>query len=187
METYSVFLPSYTVGVDAYKAVPEVCCVFGSKAVVICGKHEEKATKELLQGVAGSSIKILGCLWYGGNSTNENIEKLKADKRVQEADMVFAVGGGRVCDLAKILGQQTGKPYFTFPTLASNCAPATSAAVLYNADGSIQNIISVAVRHIMFLLTPRLLPLLRNDYYGPASAMPCPKNMKLNWQPGDWI
>lgn len=138
MATYSVFLPSYTVGVDAYKAVPEVCCVFGSKAVVICGKHEEKATEELLQDVAGSSIKILACLWYGGNSTNENIEKLKADKRVQEADMVFAVGGGRVCDLAKILGQQTGKPYFTFPTLASNCAPATSAAVLYKADGSIQ-------------------------------------------------
>ena len=35
------FLPSYTIGTDAYEAVPEVCGYFGKKAVVIGGKKSQ--------------------------------------------------------------------------------------------------------------------------------------------------
>jgi glycerol dehydrogenase len=126
MATYSVFLPSYTVGEDAYKAIPEVCGHFGTKAVVVGGKTAmSKAKDALLAGIAGSKIKITDFIWYGGDATFENVEKLKTDKRILDADMIFGVGGGRACDTAKPLADMLGKPLFTFPTLASNCASCT--------------------------------------------------------------
>ena len=36
--TFTEYLPSYTVGVDAYQAVPHITRRFGSHAVVIGGK-----------------------------------------------------------------------------------------------------------------------------------------------------
>lgn len=52
--TSTNYLPSYTVGVDAYKAVPEVTRRFGSTAVIIGGKTAmEKAASRLLGGPRG--------------------------------------------------------------------------------------------------------------------------------------
>ena len=47
---------------------------------------------------------------------------LIAMPEVQNADMVFGVGGGRAVDTVKILCDRIDKPFFTFPNLASNCA-----------------------------------------------------------------
>ena len=55
------YLPSYTVGVDAYKAVPEVTRRFGRKAVVIGGKTAmEKAGPRLSAALEGTDVEILG-------------------------------------------------------------------------------------------------------------------------------
>jgi glycerol dehydrogenase len=55
---------------------------------------------------------------------------------VKNADMIFAVGGGKAIDTCKCLGDKTGLPVFTFPTIASNCACCTSVAIMYKEDGS---------------------------------------------------
>lgn len=137
MNSYSVFLPSYSVGVDCYKEIPYVTRKYGKKAVVVGGKTAiEKAKPEILEGIKGSDIEILDFIWFGGDSSYENVEKLKKNKIVQEADMVFGVGGGRACDTVKTLCDMEDKPFFTFPTLASNCAACTAIAVIYNADGT---------------------------------------------------
>ena len=61
-----------------------------------------------------------------------NVERLKSLKNVQEADMIFAVGGGRALDTVKIVARDLGKPVFTFPTLASVCAATTAVSVMYH-------------------------------------------------------
>ena len=38
MENYSVIIPSYTVGPEAYDKIPEFCSLYGNKAVVIGGQ-----------------------------------------------------------------------------------------------------------------------------------------------------
>ena len=38
MSNYSVFLPSYSIGVDSYKKIPYVTRRYGNKVVVIGGK-----------------------------------------------------------------------------------------------------------------------------------------------------
>ena len=137
LSSYSVFLPSYSVGTDCYREIPYVTRKYGTKAVVIGGKTAmQKAKPELETAIRGSKVEIVDYIWYGGDSNYENIEKLKANETVQNADMLFGVGGGRACDTVKTLADMLDKPFFTFPTLASNCAACTAITVIYNADGS---------------------------------------------------
>lgn len=135
--SYNEFLPSYSIGDDCYKEVPYVTRRYGKTAVVIGGKTAmEKAKPELLAALKGSELEITDFIWYGGDSNYENIEMLKAMPEVQNADMVFGVGGGRAVDTVKTLCDRMDKPFFTFPTLASNCASCTAISVIYNADGT---------------------------------------------------
>lgn len=133
MSSYSVFLPSYSIGEDAYREIPEICEPYGKKAVVIGGKTAMAKSKELLlEGIKGSNIEIVDFVWFGGDSSYENVELLKRNTSVKNADMVFAVGGGRSVDTSKTMCDQLGKPLFTFPTIASNCASITATTVIYD-------------------------------------------------------
>lgn len=124
-------------GEDAYENVPAVCAPFGKKAAIIGGKHALAAAEEKLRkAVEGSEIEITGTYWYGGEASVENIEMLRP--QVADADMIFAVGGGKAIDTCKVLAHQTGRPFFTFPTIASTCASCTSLGILYHPDGSLR-------------------------------------------------
>lgn len=137
MHADHMYLPSYSVGPDCYGEIPWATRRFGKKAVVIGGKTAlSKAKPALLAGIAGSDVAITDFLWYGGDATCENVQALLQQPAVQAADMVFAVGGGRAIDTCKVVAAKLDKPLFTFPTIASNCAPCTAIAVLYNADAS---------------------------------------------------
>ncbi|WP_434511128.1 iron-containing alcohol dehydrogenase family protein [Desulfitobacterium sp. AusDCA] len=135
MSSYSVFLPNYSIGDDVYKEIPGICEPYGKKAVVVGGKTAmAKAKDALLEGVRGSNIEIMAFVWFGGDSTYENVEMLKENPVVAKADMIFAVGGGRSVDTSKTMCDQTGQPIFVFPTIASNCAPITATTVMYDAN-----------------------------------------------------
>ncbi|EES49463.1 iron-containing alcohol dehydrogenase family protein [Clostridium botulinum] len=135
MSSYSLFLPSYSIGDEVYKKIPKICESYGRKAVVIGGKTAiAKAKKELLDGLKGSNIEILDFVWFGGDSSYENVDMLKKNSIVRNADMVFAVGGGRSIDTSKTMCDQTGQVLFVFPTIASNCAAITQTTVIYDSN-----------------------------------------------------
>ena len=81
-------------------------------------------------------VALLDFLWYGGEASEENIAALAEQKAVRDADVIFAVGGGKALDTCKTLGFQIGKPVYAFPTIASTCAACTAVAILYHPDGS---------------------------------------------------
>ena len=135
--SYNVCLPNYSIGADCYKEIPYFARYYGKKAVVIGGKTAmSKAKDALLEGIAGSDLKILDFIWYGGDSTYENGNALIANETVQQADIIFGVGGGRTCDTSKYVANEMDKPLFTFPPVGSNCASVTAICVIYNPDGS---------------------------------------------------
>lgn len=137
MSFYSLSLPSYSIGEGCYNEIPYEARFYGNKAVVIGGKTAiEKAKDKILEGIGGSELEILDFLWYGGDSTYENGDSLIAQDTVKNADIIFAVGGGRACDTCKYIADKLDKPLFCFPTVASNCASVTAISVIYNPDGS---------------------------------------------------
>lgn len=136
----NVCLPNYSIGADCYKDIAFYTRHFGPKVAVIGGKIAlEKSKDALLKGLMDSNIEVLDFIWYGGNSTYENGDALIANPVVQEADMIFGVGGGRACDTVKYVASEMDKPYCLFPTVGSNCASVTAICVMYNADGSFKD------------------------------------------------
>ena len=135
--TYNVNISNYRVGKNAYDQVDAICSQYGKKVTLIIGNHGYYQAKPyLLEELKGSELVLSEPIYYGGNCTYENIEMLKQLEAVMAADMIFAIGGGRVVDTAKFLGEQVKKPVFAFPTIASNCSPCTSVSIMYDQEGA---------------------------------------------------
>ncbi len=132
-------MPGYTIGADAYEDIPNVCPGYGRTAVMIGGKHALAAAEQKIRAaVAGSSIEITGSFWYGGEASVENMDRLMEQDAVRQSDMLFAIGGGKAIDTCKVIAHRTGRPFFTFPTIASTCAACTSLGIVYHPDGSLR-------------------------------------------------
>jgi glycerol dehydrogenase len=137
----SVIFPGYTAAVNAYDKIAEICPRYGRNAVVIGGKTAlEKAYDELQAAASAGGIEISAPLWFGGEASNENVDRLAAMDEVKNADMIFAVGGGKAIDTCKMLAHALKKPFFTFPTIVSNCASLTSLGVAYKENGEFSHL-----------------------------------------------
>lgn len=135
MTNYSVFPSPYTVGTEAYGKVPAVCRIYGTKAVVLGGETAIARSREkLAAAVEGSEFEILDYIVYGKECTYAAAERSESLAAVREADMIFAVGGGKAIDTCKIVALQLGKPLFAFPTIVSNCAASSALAIVYHED-----------------------------------------------------
>lgn len=139
---HSQNLPSYTIGPDAYRDIPNVLGM--ATVAVIGGKTAlEKSRKRLDAALDGSSVTPLTYLVYGHQATFENVERLKADENVQKADAIIAVGGGKCTDTVKDLAFELSKPVFALPTIASNCSPVSKISIMYNEDDSFRKIVQL--------------------------------------------
>ena len=133
------YYPNYSIGTDAYADIPMVCEKYGTKAVIIGGTHALAAAADLIkEAVADSKIMITGVFEYGGEASREHIDELNSHQEVIDADMIFACGGGKAIDTCKVLSQESNRPFFTFPTIASTCASCTSLGIIYHPDGSLR-------------------------------------------------
>lgn len=138
--SYSVFLPRYSVGPDAYSFFGTVLAPYGKKAAIIGGeKALEKATPSLLPALKDAGCEVTDLFVYGKNSTQANVDRAKAREGVQKADVIIGVGGGRAIDTAKAIAYEMGKPVFVCPTVASNCAPTSALSVIYKDSGALDH------------------------------------------------
>ncbi|TCI67678.1 MULTISPECIES: iron-containing alcohol dehydrogenase family protein [unclassified Exiguobacterium] len=69
---------------------------------------------------------------FSGECTDSEVKRLKP----LDADVLIAVGGGKLVDTAKLVAYQRNVPLIVVPTLASNCAAFTPLSVVYQEDGS---------------------------------------------------
>lgn len=75
---------------------------------------------------------------YDGSASREDAKHI-ADQ-IQTADLILAIGGGRVCDTAKMVAENLAADVLIVPTLASNCAPFTPVAAVYHPDRTFREI-----------------------------------------------
>ena len=137
LENYEVHLPSYSIGSNIYEKIGPVCESYGKTVLVIGGeKALAAAWDKICQAVEKTNLVIIGKEIYGEDCTYRTVERLRAMKLYQMADMVFGVGGGKALDTVKCLCIEDDKPVFTFPTIASNCAACTSVSIMYQDDGT---------------------------------------------------
>lgn len=75
---------------------------------------------------------------YDGSSSREDAKRI-ADE-IGEADLILGIGGGRVCDTAKMTAEDLNTDVLIIPTLISNCAPFTPVAAVYHPDRTFREI-----------------------------------------------
>lgn len=130
-------MPGYTIGVDAYGDIRNVCPIYGKKVAVIGGKRAlEAAQNAIVKAAEEAQLDVIGVFRYGGEASGENMDLLRP--KIEGADMLFAVGGGKAIDTCKVLAHEMNLPFFTFPTIASTCASCTGLGIVYHPDGSLR-------------------------------------------------
>ena len=137
----TVNLPNFTIGENAYDEIATYCAPFGTKVAIIGGKKALEASQErLLNALSKTELEAIDTIWYGKNANLSNIDRLSEIESVKEADMLFAVGGGRAIDAVKSVAHRLDKPVFSFPTIASTCAPTSAVCVLYEDSGEMHGL-----------------------------------------------
>lgn len=140
-KTESIYLPQFTIGNDAFDAFSVEMGRYGSKVVIVHGERAWKASKDyVLPALERAELMVTGEILYGHEATYENMERIAESPEVNEADMIIAVGGGKCIDTVKLVADVVGKPVFTIPSIASNCAPVTKISIMYHQDGSFKDI-----------------------------------------------
>lgn len=137
----SIYLPQFTVGADAFDAFQAEMGRFGTRVAAVHGEKAWAASKEyVVPALERAGLTLTRELVYGHDATYENVERIMADEGVRSADMLLAVGGGKCIDTVKLAADRLGKPVFTVPSIASNCAPVTKISIMYHEDGSFKDI-----------------------------------------------
>ncbi|MCH4282045.1 MAG: iron-containing alcohol dehydrogenase family protein [Solobacterium sp.] len=142
---YSIYLPRYTIGIDAYQSFQTILRSAGKSCAVYYGKHAwQAAGRKILSSLSDSGIEIAAQGVYGHEASIENAEFILHDPKVKNASFLLAVGGGKCTDTVKYAGWKLHKPVYSCPTIASNCAPVTKIAIMYHPDGSFREIAQLA-------------------------------------------
>lgn len=109
---------------------------FGKTAALIGGHNSLSIVeKSLRQSLSEYEISLEYSLWYGGESSQTNIDRLVEALASHNIDVVIVVGGGKAIDTVKAVAYRLNKPLVAIPTIAATCAAATPISILYSDEG----------------------------------------------------
>ncbi len=157
-------LPRYTISEHAFSEMPRIISSFGSRATLITGEKAFAACGEKLLG-ALNGVEITTHQIYGREASVENIERLKHMEEIRNADAIIAAGGGKCLDVAKVVGDQLGKPVFTVPTIASTCAAVTKIAILHYENGAFREIYRMNRAPVHCFIDPSVIAEAPAEYF----------------------
>ena len=123
----------YLQGPELMSRLGELLKDLGQSAFVLCGNTALKDhQKDIEQSFASLGISAV-FERFGGECCYEELERLKALNL--SYDMVLGLGGGKVMDMAKCLGNSKGAKVVMIPTIACSDAPCSAVSVMYSQKG----------------------------------------------------
>lgn len=146
----AIFPGRYIQGPGALQKFPEQLQQLGRSALILAGGTARDGILPALTPCleqAGISLRIEP---FGGECTDAEIERFSAIAEEKKADVIVAMGGGKVLDTGKAVGHATGARVAIVPTIASTDAPCSAVSVVYEADGTFK-------RYLFFPRNPDLV------------------------------
>jgi len=80
---------------------------------------------------------------FGGECSEPEIERLSTIASEKQCDVIVGIGGGKVIDTAKAVGDSAGAQVAIAPTIASTDAPTSAVSVIYTVDGAFERYLFV--------------------------------------------
>lgn len=178
----SIYLPQFTVGADAFDRFEAEMGKYGRKVAAVHGEKAWMAAERyVVPALERAGLELTGELLYGHDATYGNVDRICADPRVREADMLLAVGGGKCLDTVKLAADRLEKPVFTVPTIASNCAPITKISILYHEDGSFSDIPRLHHVPAHCFIDPRIILAAPVRYFRAGIGDTMAKHVESQW------
>jgi glycerol-1-phosphate dehydrogenase [NAD(P)+] len=106
---------------------------FGPHVAVVSGPHTHAALGRRVEAALRGSMRVTSIVLPASTATEAAADFL-TDK-ARQADALVAVGGGAICDLAKLVSFRTGRPFCVFPTSAAMNGYTTASVSLTLTSG----------------------------------------------------
>lgn len=132
MITTSIFPTRYVQGAGAIAMLPEEARRLGDTALAVVDPRVLPAAA----AVAQKGAIVIALEAFGGECSDEEIERVAARARALDANVIIGIGGGKALDTAKAVAHALGLPVAIVPTLASTDAPCSALSVIYTAEGA---------------------------------------------------
>lgn len=123
----------------------------GTTFLVLLSPNNKRRIGERLEATLREAGKTVVFCEFGGQCSKEAIASAAAAAKEHNCDVIVGVGGGKALDTAKAVATNLGGLVtIIIPTIASNDAPCSSVAVIYNDDG-------VVIKALMMNRNPDLV------------------------------
>ncbi|MDX6914126.1 iron-containing alcohol dehydrogenase family protein [Pectobacterium carotovorum] len=119
------------------RSVGEYAAPYARTILIITSPQAWKVTSEAVEQSLNEYGLRYQVEFLPGDCTKPAIEALTAQARTFGAELILGIGGGRVLDVAKVVGDILGQiPVITVPTIAATCAAWSSFSVIYSDSGA---------------------------------------------------
>lgn len=107
----------------------------GQKFLVISSEHNQARFGDRVKASLTEQGKEVLFTTFHGEATKAEVFADMDLCKQEGCDVVVGMGGGKALDTAKAVAENLGLPCVILPTVASNDAPCSGVAVLYNEEG----------------------------------------------------
>ncbi|MFU8886673.1 MAG: iron-containing alcohol dehydrogenase family protein [Cyanobacteriota bacterium] len=116
----------------------------GRHALLIGRSRSTAGLRQRLAGQLSATGLAVTCASLQHDCCDADLEQLAQHAHSSGADLVLAVGGGKVLDAGKLLAHNLGLACATVPTSAATCAGWTALSNIYSAEGAFERDVALA-------------------------------------------
>ncbi len=121
-------------GKEAIAVAIESIIELGQRPLVVGGEHSLKLSQ--LETLYDRSALEIDRVEYTPDCCESSLDRLMANVRSHQADVIIGIGGGKCLDTAKLLAYRAHLPVVTIPTSAATCAAWTALSNVYSEAGA---------------------------------------------------
>ena len=133
----TAFPSRYIQGPGAIGMLPSLVSSFGKSGILIVDPYVHKHILPSLNLTDKEKPVELITEVFGGECTEEEIQRLVECGKKASVGCVIGLGGGKTLDTAKAVSSYLKLPILILPTSASTDAPTSARAVIYNERGEV--------------------------------------------------
>ncbi len=116
----------------------------GRHALLVGRSRSTSGLRQQLSGQLSAAGLAVTCTALQHDCCDDDLEQLAQHAQSSGADLVLAVGGGKVLDAGKLLAHTLGLPCATVPTSAATCAGWTALSNIYSPQGAFERDVALA-------------------------------------------
>ncbi|WKB35635.1 iron-containing alcohol dehydrogenase family protein [Terrilactibacillus sp. S3-3] len=122
--------------------------------MIVHGEKALKAAEPFMPSLDDFSVHFEN---YHGECTADEISRIAALAEKLSADVLIAIGGGKVMDIVKAAAFKINVPEILVPTVPSNCAAFASLSIVYNENGAEPELLPFTRTPHLVLIEPKIL------------------------------